>query len=204
MNHDKIEAVSPQRVFLQADNWQDKTIYEGEGCTWCQDRINKDDVEYIRLDLHESDLSSLRQENQRFGELVENCTKTCDELRQENEKLKGLQSEIFEHAPDLEKDGPQELWGHLVTWDEIIKHCNTAWDRPQGYSQSPLELITQIIDERDDSRKENELLRSKLGKIEEALRKISNSGYDDNSANPYEWASTIARVSLELTGEQKG
>ena len=56
--------------------------------------------------------------------------------------------------PNLEKEGVENFDGYFAHWNEVIERCNQAWEKPPGYSQSPLELITKIIDERDDYRKQ--------------------------------------------------
>ena len=38
---------APETIYLQ---WQD---YEGEDVTWCVDKINETDVEYVRKDLYD-------------------------------------------------------------------------------------------------------------------------------------------------------
>ena len=43
----------PERLFLQYDG-EDDPVYEGQ--TWCADKINNADIEYIRLDLHDAAL----------------------------------------------------------------------------------------------------------------------------------------------------
>ena len=43
----------PKKIYLQNEDGAhpDCDTYYGEGVTWCEDKINKDDVEYIRADL---------------------------------------------------------------------------------------------------------------------------------------------------------
>lgn len=60
---------------------------------------------------------------------------------------------VVEMAPDIAKDHGgivANFDGYFVHWDEVIKCACQAWPIPMGYSESPLELVTQIIDERDE------------------------------------------------------
>ena len=43
----------PKKIYLQKEDGAhpDCDTYYGEGMTWCEDKLNKDDVEYIRADL---------------------------------------------------------------------------------------------------------------------------------------------------------
>ena len=41
----------PEKIYLQVDPEGESATDYYEGVTWCQDRINKNDVEYIRADL---------------------------------------------------------------------------------------------------------------------------------------------------------
>jgi len=41
----------PDKIYLQVDEDSEKSIDWFEGVTWCQDRINDTDIEYIRVDL---------------------------------------------------------------------------------------------------------------------------------------------------------
>ena len=43
----------PKKIYLQNEDGAhpDCDTYYGEGMTWCEDKINKDDAEYIRADL---------------------------------------------------------------------------------------------------------------------------------------------------------
>ena len=43
----------PKKIYLQNEDGAhpDCDTYYGEGMTWCEDKLNKDDVEYIRADL---------------------------------------------------------------------------------------------------------------------------------------------------------
>jgi hypothetical protein len=55
-------------------------------------------------------------------------------------------------APDIVKDHGgivTNFDGYFVHWDEVIKAASQAWKTPPGYSESPMELITDLIDQRD-------------------------------------------------------
>jgi hypothetical protein len=45
----------PARIWLQREDADNRPDVESpDGATWCQDQINTDDVEYIRVDLHKA------------------------------------------------------------------------------------------------------------------------------------------------------
>lgn len=46
----------PERIWLQGDGL-DGTYYE----TWCQDKINDTDTEYVRGDIHQAELERLKK-----------------------------------------------------------------------------------------------------------------------------------------------
>jgi hypothetical protein len=51
-------------------------------------------------------------------------------------------------VPEWDGDDVQ-LDGHLVAWSTIINHVAKAWKATKCYNESPLELITDVINERD-------------------------------------------------------
>jgi len=54
----------PKRIYLQVEITEDKygEVERPEDVTWCEDKINDTDVEYIRVDL----LSEKGEKNERF------------------------------------------------------------------------------------------------------------------------------------------
>ena len=42
---------APDRIYLQIDPDGEGAFYQIDETTWCQDKINDNDVEYIRADL---------------------------------------------------------------------------------------------------------------------------------------------------------
>lgn len=61
-------------------------------------------------------------------------------------------AELYRLAPTLKDEGLENFDGYFIHWHEIVKACAQAWpDKNVVYSQSPLELIVQIIDERDEA-----------------------------------------------------
>lgn len=58
-------------------------------------------------------------------------------------------AELYEQEPNLKEEGLERFDGYFVHWDKIIKQCATAG--VDGYSQSPAELITRLIDQRDEA-----------------------------------------------------
>lgn len=55
--------------------------------------------------------------------------------------------------------------GHFVAWDEIIEACGNGME---GYAQSPVELISRIINERDDAVAEVGLLKQGMWQMKDA------------------------------------
>ncbi len=50
----KIIKDSPKKIYLQIDDEGERPeVFPDEGVTWCEDRMNDNDVEYIRADLVE-------------------------------------------------------------------------------------------------------------------------------------------------------
>lgn len=62
---------APKTIYLQLEN-EDQDPYQlknlDEGTTWCRDKVNDDDVEYIRKDLYDK-LSE--HEIKRIAEITE-------------------------------------------------------------------------------------------------------------------------------------
>ena len=54
------EKNAPENIYLQIED------YEGDDVTWCTDKINETDEEYIRKDLYEK----LQEEYKQFAQLV--------------------------------------------------------------------------------------------------------------------------------------
>ena len=59
--------------------------------------------------------------------------------------------ELFEREPNL-KNSLSEFDGFFVHWDEITDAMAAAGDEYTEWDCSPLELITRLIDERDELR----------------------------------------------------
>ena len=58
--------IKPKNIYLQ-NYFVDFGIYE-EGCTWCEDKQNNNDIEYIL----QSEYDQLRAENERLKEVLRN------------------------------------------------------------------------------------------------------------------------------------
>lgn len=58
-------------------------------------------------------------------------------------------ADIIDREPDL-KDNFQDFDGFFVHWDEITAALQGAGDDYIDYDQSPMELITRLINERDE------------------------------------------------------
>ena len=71
-----------------------------------------------------------------------------DEAAQIEKSLKAMR-DVVDREPAL-KDSFEDFDGFFVHWDEVADAMKAAGPEYEGYSESPLELITQLIDERDD------------------------------------------------------
>ena len=62
----------PKKIYLQNEDGAhpDCDTYYGEGMTWCEDKINKDDAEYIRADLV----------NEKVRHIAEQAVDECGDL----------------------------------------------------------------------------------------------------------------------------
>ena len=49
-------------IYLQLDQTDDESSYNDEEITWCWDRINETDIEYIRKTEYDLEISRLRTE----------------------------------------------------------------------------------------------------------------------------------------------
>lgn len=58
--------------------------------------------------------------------------------------------ELYELEPSLKTEGLERFDGYFVHWNEIIEFCHRVGG-VEGYTQSPLELISRIIDQRDEA-----------------------------------------------------
>jgi hypothetical protein len=58
-----------ERIYLQ---WfEGDTAYMPEGVTWCDDRIEDDDVEYVRADKAAAEIETLRNEIERLRAVID-------------------------------------------------------------------------------------------------------------------------------------
>jgi hypothetical protein len=64
--------------------------------------------------------------------------------------VRELLEHLFKLAPTLDGEGLDHFDGYFVHWDEVTRALYKAWpDKHVGYSESPLELVHRLIDERD-------------------------------------------------------
>ena len=72
-----------------------------------------------------------------------------------NQKIKDARvdgkfiEDLYEIEPKLKEEGLENFEGYFVHWDEIIKTCGQAWKDTRMYNETPLELIVDLINERD-------------------------------------------------------
>lgn len=59
----------PERIYLQNEDAENHPEIEcwWKCTTWCQDRVNKDDAEYVRVDLYESANREIARLRKAFG-----------------------------------------------------------------------------------------------------------------------------------------
>lgn len=50
--------IAPERIYLQDEG---VALPDYDGVTWCVDRINDNDTEYVRKDIHERQLTETRR-----------------------------------------------------------------------------------------------------------------------------------------------
>ncbi|HYE20126.1 MAG TPA: hypothetical protein VEA69_16890 [Tepidisphaeraceae bacterium] len=65
----------------------------------------------------------------------------------EHERLYKIVTDL---APELVEEGADHFDGYFVHWDQVIEAVSQAWpDTMVGYAESPMELVSRLIDERD-------------------------------------------------------
>ena len=72
---------------------------------------------------------------------------------------------IYKEQSELKKEGIQNFDGYYLTYDKFFDAIKQAWpdEKHIGYLEDPLELVTRLIDERDEAKK---LLSDALPHIE--------------------------------------
>jgi len=82
-----------------------------------------------------------------------------DALTAENKQYTDFVQELYRQEPSLKNEGLENFDGYWVRWDQVIKACQWAWENEHDYDESPLELITDLIEERDVLAAENKQLK---------------------------------------------
>lgn len=91
------------------------------------------------------------------------------------EANQGLADIVYELAPSLKEEGPDGFSGYFAHFDEFTGHIQAAWPQEQlGYSQSPWELLTRLIDERDDLARQLAQEREKTTRLQGELQLTQN------------------------------
>lgn len=104
-----------------------------------------------------------------IDEAIEAWNKLSD-AQKEIERLNKWKEAILDAEPNLKEEGLENIWGYFVHWNEIIERCCMAWPNEKpGYSESPIELITRIIDERDELKQTNRLLEANVAEMRALL-----------------------------------
>lgn len=75
---------APIRIWLQRDDDDSRHPCETEGVTWCEDKINDYDTEYVRADLLATALDAAIAKAKR--EENEACAKVLDEMAEQAER----------------------------------------------------------------------------------------------------------------------
>ena len=86
-----------------------------------------------------------------------------ERLKAENKVSKEFIDFIYEQEPSLKKEGLDGFDGYFVHWDVIVRKCMEAWPEGHHYDESPLELIVDLNEERDEALAEIERLKEKGG-----------------------------------------
>jgi hypothetical protein len=91
-----------------------------------------------------------------------------ESLQEENRKLKAERDaflgDLKEICPEMLEptnlvNGKPDLQGWLVSWNEFIDRICQAWpEEHPGYNDCPFELLTRLIDERDEVLTERDAL----------------------------------------------
>lgn len=61
-----------------------------------------------------------------------------------------LREKLFKLAPSLKEEGLENFDGYFVHWNVITEACCKYLGEGTSWSESPLELITQLIDRIDE------------------------------------------------------
>ena len=72
--------IAPDKIYLQVDPEGESADDSVEGVTWCQDKINDNDVEYIRTDLINASQSD--SAGDALSVVATNLKKTVGELQE--------------------------------------------------------------------------------------------------------------------------
>lgn len=116
----------PQSIFLQQyENWKEEGFVSGEEVTWCQDRINPYDVEYIRHDRFrcieelEAENKTLRtafkaneEDNAEYLEMIDHKDAVIENLQAQrrvaNDTIEGLHMAFHRAIMKLKGVVPQQ------------------------------------------------------------------------------------------------
>lgn len=135
-----------------------------------------------RADKAESSLASEREsrENERHrlneilccgGEDVEvRVRKVMEELRASKAKHQELRSLMDDMEPKFAAMPDDEFMGWFTPWEAIINACGD--DAKNGYSESPIELIHEIIDQRDGAFAAAHTWDVAIQKLDEATQSV--------------------------------
>jgi hypothetical protein len=75
---------------------------------------------------------------------------------------------LYEQTPDLKADGLDCFDGYYITTDDLWDYFKRAWKKLPAVSESPVELISKLIDERD-------CLKQRVERRDATLEKLSPS-----------------------------
>ncbi|MCM0081802.1 hypothetical protein L4X63_09390 [Geomonas sp. Red32] len=121
----------------------------------------KKTIEGLQRGIYAGNIKALRrhEENKQLREKV-------DRLKSGADLVEFLREQQSAFAEDLDNghDLIASFDGHFVAWDEIIDQCKQGLE-DVGYSQSPDELISRLIDQRD-------LAEDRVKELEKELSRV--------------------------------
>lgn len=117
---------APETIWLQVDpNGEDPTDwFLPEGATWCKDKVNGSDVEYVRADVVES----LRQQLADTETLLNEMRDEASTYRVQANNLEQQLAEIRQAISDPENQPSQ--YGTVT-----LEHHEQAMEPPTGYAK---------------------------------------------------------------------
>jgi hypothetical protein len=95
------------------------------------------------------------------------------DIVEEHNRVVDVLSEIKRDLEQLEPEMKKEwdIAGFFCPWNDLI-HAMPEDLRMQGYSQSPMEFVYRLTDQRDEAKAEAEQLKTQLKQAHEKIRSL--------------------------------